>query len=355
MKRKSLTAKRKVSIKKQIKNRKIKDTFNQFKKIIFKNIKKESFAIAVSGGADSLCLAYFSQIYASEFKNNVTTLIVNHNLRNESSKEANEVKKILKSKNIKSKILSWQGKIPKKNIQGNARNIRYSLLSKYCYKNKIKFLVTAHHLDDQIENFFIRLFRGSGIKGLSSMAENIDYKDNLKIVRPFLNLKKNNLKCATLDYFKTYIKDPSNDNEKFLRVRVRKYRDIMKKEGLDSSKIIKTINNLFSANKALNFYKNKALYKHATFLSKGKCFINKQIFFDEANEIIFKLFSDVLSLISGDYYPPRSKKIMNLILRLKKSSYTKSTLGGCVIEKKEGFILISRELKAKKVTQQLSR
>ena len=229
------------------------------------------------------------------------------------------------------------------------------MLSKYCYKNKIKFLVTAHHLDDQIENFFIRLFRGSGIKGLSSMAENIDYKDNLKIVRPFLNLKKNNLKCATLDYFKTYIKDPSNDNEKFLRVRVRKYRDIMKKEGLDSSKIIKTINNLFSANKALNFYKNKALYKHATFLSKGKCFINKQIFFDEANEIIFKLFSDVLSLISGDYYPPRSKKIMNLILRLKKSSYTKSTLGGCVIEKKEGFILISRELKAKKVTQQLSR
>ena len=49
--------------------------------------------------------------------------------------------------------------------------MRYSLISNYCLKNKIKYLITAHHRDDQIENFFIRLIRGSGLTGLSSMSE----------------------------------------------------------------------------------------------------------------------------------------------------------------------------------------
>ena len=126
----------------------------------------------------------------------------------------------------------------------------------------------------------------------------------------------------------------------------------MKKEGLDTSKIIKTVNNLLSANKALNFYKNKALQKYASFLSKNKCLINTKIFSEEAGEIIFRSFSDILSLISGTYYPPRSKKVINLIDRLKKKKFTKSTLGGCIVEKKDNFILISKELKIRKMSHQ---
>jgi tRNA(Ile)-lysidine synthase len=123
----------------------------------------------------------------------------------------------------------------------------------------------------------------------------------------------------------------------------------MEKEGLDTNKIIKTVNNLLSANKALNFYKNKALNKHASFLSKNKCLISNQIFFEETGEIIFKSFSDILSLVSGKYYPPRSKKIVNLIDRVKKSKFNKSTLGGCVIEKKGSFVTISKEAKELRV------
>ena len=122
--------------------------------------------------------------------------------------------------------------------------------------------------------------------GLSSMSEIVNYSGNLKIVRPLLKLEKNNLKHVTTGHFKTYINDPSNKDEKFLRVRVRKYRKNMEEEGLDTKKIIKTVSNLLSANKALNFYKNKALYKHVSFLSKNKCLISKQIFSEEAGEII---------------------------------------------------------------------
>ena len=129
----------------------------------------------------------------------------------------------------------------------------------------------------------------------------------------------------------------------------------MEKEGLDTDKIIKTVNNLISAKKALNYYKEKALHKHVTFLSKNKCLINKQIFIDEAKEIIFKSFSDILSLISGTYYPPRSKKVVNLIDRVKKVSFNKSTLGGCVIEKKDNNIEISKEFRVKKIGYQLGK
>ena len=356
MKRKNLIVKRKADKKNLlVKNIKIREIYKKFRKIISKQIERESFALGVSGGSDSLCLAYFSKIYSAEFKNKIHILIVNHNLRKESGNEAHEVKKILKKKNIDSKILNWRGKIPKSNIQKNARNIRYSLMSKYCKKKNIKYLITAHHADDQIENFFIRLFRGSGLTGLSSMSESVFYDNKLKIVRPFLNIKKKYLELTSLNYFKTYIQDPSNDNEKFLRVRIRKYRKSMETEGLSTANIIKTINNLLSANKALNYYKNKALYKHVSFISKNKCLIDQKIFLEEAKEIIFKLFSDILSLVSVSYYPPRSKKIVNLINRIKKNNYTKSTLGGCIIEKRDNFISVIKETKAKKTTYHLTK
>ena len=109
------------------------------------------------------------------------------------------------------------------------------------FEKKIEYLITAHHEDDQIENFFIRLLRGSGLTGLSSMSVKAKYNNNLKIIRPFLSLEKKDLKYVTLNYFKTYIKDPSNKNEKFLRVRIRKYRKNMEKEGLIQEKLLKQL------------------------------------------------------------------------------------------------------------------
>jgi len=348
MKRKNLIAKRKA--KKNflsVKDLKIEKLYKRFEKVVLKNIKKDNFALAVSGGADSLCLSYFCKLYSKKFKNKIHVLIVNHNIRRESYIEALKVKKILFKKKIKCQILVWKGKVPKSNIQGKARNLRYQLLANYCSLKKIKHLITAHHKDDQIENFYIRLLRGSGVTGLSSMSEIINYNKDLKILRPLLRIKKSELQHVTSNYFGTYIKDPSNQDKKFLRVRIRQFREDMEKEGFDDTKIEKTIDNLLSAKKAIDFYKDKALYKHVTFLSKNNCVVNVKIFSEESKEIIFKSFSDILSLISGTYYPPRSAKVLNLINRIKKIKYNKSTLGGCIIEKREDFISISKEEKFK--------
>ena len=356
MRRKNLIVRKKVKKKNNIfQNPKILSFYSNFESVIYKDIKDKSFVVAVSGGADSLCLAYFSKLYSYKNGNKIHTLIVDHKIRKESGKESLKVKKILKKKGISSTILKWKGKVPNSNIQKKARDMRYFLISDYCIRRKIKYILTAHHEDDQIENFFIRLIRGSGLTGLSSMSTKAQYNNNIKIIRPLLNFKKKDLTYVTLNYFKTYIKDPSNLDNKFLRVRIRKYRKNLEKEGLDTRKIIKTVNNLISANQALNYYKNKALYKHASFISKNKCLINRQLFSEEAGEIVFKSFSDILSLISGKYYPPRSKKVLNLINSIKKRKFNKSTLGGCVIEGKENFITVFKETKLKKTSYQLAK
>ena len=103
MRKKNLIVQKKVSKSKLIfKDPKIQNFYTKFKSLVFKTVKKKKFALAVSGGADSLCLAYFGKIYSSEFKNKVDILIVDHKLRKESSIEALKVKKILlKKKNKK--------------------------------------------------------------------------------------------------------------------------------------------------------------------------------------------------------------------------------------------------------------
>ena len=141
MKRKNLIARKRVNNNKLLfKDSKILNFYKKFKSIIFKDIKDKSFALAVSGGMDSLCLAYFSKIYSSEFGNKTHVLIVDHNLRKESHKEALVVKEMLKKRGIQSVILRWKGKIPKSNIQKKARDLRYLLISNYCSKKNIKYL-----------------------------------------------------------------------------------------------------------------------------------------------------------------------------------------------------------------------
>ena len=99
----------------------------------------------------------------------------------------------------------------------------------------------------------IRLSRGSGVQGLSAMRH-LSYLDKkTKILRPFLESKKN-LSFFLKKYLETYIKDPSNNNKKFLRSNIRKLLPLLKKYGINDDQIIKSINNLKSSSKTINIY-----------------------------------------------------------------------------------------------------
>ena len=174
MKKKSLVAKKKIhnSLLNYLKDNKVKKVFEGYKNYLNKFIKnKVNIGVAISGGPDSLALSFLTKCFIL-LNNNVDSkfFIVDHKLRKESSKEAKSIKLLLKKFDIECKILNWNGKKPKSNIQGIARNERYNLLKSACKRNSINILLIGHHIDDLYENFFIRILRGSGLKGLSSFG-----------------------------------------------------------------------------------------------------------------------------------------------------------------------------------------
>jgi len=346
MKKKNSTVQRK-KVKfdnKHLNDPKIKKVYLTFKKQLYSQIKNEKFCIGVSGGPDSLALAFLCKIFSKEFNSKFVALIINHNLRKQSGIEAREVKIILIKHKIRAKILTWKGKIPKTNIQFNARNIRYFLFNNECNKLNIKNLVLAHHENDLIENFFIRLFRGSGLKGLSSLNIKRHSENNiLNLIRPLINIKKDELIYISKKVFKFYLTDPSNFEEKFLRTRIRNYLDQFKLDGLDINKIKLTLSNLQSANESINFYKEKSIKNHVRYLQRNSCFVSYGLFNYESEEVIFRTINDIISKISDGYYPPRGKDVKNLISRIQSEKFKKSTLGGCIIEKTYNILIFRKE------------
>ena len=93
---------------------------------------------------------------------------------------------------MKAEVLKCKGKKPTINIQSVARKKRYNLLFLKCKSLKISNLVLGHHLDDLFENFFIRMVRGSGLKGLTSLEKKISI-NKVNLIRPLLNLEKKDL------------------------------------------------------------------------------------------------------------------------------------------------------------------
>ena len=270
--------------------------------------------------------------------------IVDHKLRKNSSLEAITVTNNLKKIGIKCKILNWYGKKPLKRIQSIARDKRYLLLVNECKKNDIKHLLLGHHLDDVAENFIIRIVRGSGLNGLVSFNKKTKYKNiNLNILRPLLDIEKKELTYISKEVFNFYIQDPANQNEIFKRTRVRNLLKELEKEGLDKQKLILTINNLKDSNQSIQYYLNKNMKENVFFSKKKNIYILKKDFFNQADEIIFRSFTKILQLMSKRYYPVRGKSLKQLIDRIDKKSFLKTTLGGCFIERANQTILISKE------------
>ena len=180
---------------------------------------KQKVALAVSGGADSMCMTLL--MHKSGF--NISCLIVDHGLRKESSAEAIGVQKFLSTHNIDTTILKWlnyNSTLQLSNLQHKAREARYCLLLDYCKIHNIKYLALAHNKNDQAENVLLRIGRGTGIDGLA-LIKQYQEASHCNIIRPLLSYTRSIIE-ETLKHFNwSWIDDPSNHNNRFARTRVR--------------------------------------------------------------------------------------------------------------------------------------
>jgi tRNA(Ile)-lysidine synthase len=210
--------------------------------------------LAVSGGPDSVALLLLA---AAARPGMIEAATVDHGLRPESADEAKAVVAICEKLGVPHEILTveWDEK-PETGIQQKARIKRFKALGDWARKRGLDAIVTAHHADDQAETFLMRLARGTGVKGLGGIrpVRKVPGSD-LELVRPLLKFPHSRLvdlcKAAGIET----VDDPSNEDEKFERVRVRRL--LADTDWLDSKRVARAATHLRHAEAALQWAANK--------------------------------------------------------------------------------------------------
>ncbi len=180
--------------------------------------------VAVSGGSDSkgLLLA-LNKAIAATTGFSLAACTVDHGLRPESADEARAVAQLCVSLGIFHVTRRWEGEKPATGLQAAARSARYALLAAVAWETQALCVVTGHSRNDQLETIAMRKTRSDTAgHGLSGMADAVLFDRDTWILRPFLDLDRAVIRRDLAAQGQDWFDDPSNDNARFERVRVRR-------------------------------------------------------------------------------------------------------------------------------------
>jgi tRNA(Ile)-lysidine synthase len=178
---------------------------------------KPQLTVGVSGGADSTALALLAQNWVAERGGNLLALIVDHGLRQGSDLEAALTSQRLEARGITTQVLTLTG-LNSTKLQETARRTRHAALSAATRKAGALFLLLGHHAADQSETVAMRAERGnSGLEGMASWTA----RNDAVLLRPLLTIAPAHLRAFLREENMPWAEDPSNQDRRFERVRVR--------------------------------------------------------------------------------------------------------------------------------------
>ena len=294
--------------------------------------------VAVSGGADSLSLALNLAEYARQNHFSVMAVTVDHNLRPESAWEADFVRVQMERLQIPHTTLKWTGVKPKSRIEEKAREKRYELLENWCKKNKIEHLFLAHHIGDQAETFWARLSRGSGVDGLSAMADFIP-RNGIILCRPFLSLDKSILIEDLKSRGISWAEDSMNYDQSYERVRWRNRQKDLSEYGLSPCVIERTVRRLQRVRTALDFYVRRFTDALVDFNPEGYVSVSKQALDTLPDEIKLRVLAGILQKLN----PKKETVSLDSLEKWLLENPKKTTMNGCVLAEKNGILFVARE------------
>ena len=298
-------------------------------------------AVACSGGPDSMALLVLAQGWIKSVGGKLTALIVDHRLRDESTEEANAVAQRLKALDVEAVVLTWSGARPSANLQEKAREARYRLLFGWCAANAVLHLLAAHHKDDQAETVLLRLDRGSGDDGLAGMAVLQEFA-SLRLLRPLLSVAKNRLQATADAWALKTEADPSNDDLRFDRVRIRRRiknsnsSTFWYKVGAKASKRRASRDDVMARHLAAN----------CEIYPEGYSRLQSGFWRCTSDEIAMRALSAIIGAVGGRSHPLRRRKIRELYRKLEDDRLSGgATSGGCrIVPEPNGSVLVIREI-----------
>jgi tRNA(Ile)-lysidine synthase len=296
--------------------------------------------IAVSGGGDSVALMHLLKDCFCDDPVELMVATVDHQLRPESRQEAEEVAQMAQQLGLRHDILTWgEGPEPTGNLQDQARRARYALLTAWARQNGIPVLALGHTADDQAETVIMRLKRAAGVNGLAGMARRRT-QDGVSLQRPLLGLRRSDLRHYLRAMGRSWIEDPSNEDDTYDRIKTRKALAVLEDLGLTVPALVTVAQNMGKAQTALGWYAFLTARDLAE-IKAGAVVFELRKFRTLPDEISHRLMVQALLWVSGGQYAPRRQPMIEAVAIAQRGG--SSTLAGCRILSHRDKIWICRE------------
>ncbi|MFL5260472.1 MAG: tRNA lysidine(34) synthetase TilS [Hyphomicrobiales bacterium] len=299
-----------------------------------------SLALAVSGGSDSTALMHLAHRWGAtrDSPPRLTVLTVDHGLRAESAAEAATVARWAKELGLRHATLQWTGAKPWTGLQALAREARYRLMTGWCAEHGVKTLILAHTIDDQAETVLMRLKRGAGVEGLGGM-EPVSERDGVVLFRPLLGERRERLRDLLRSIRRSWIDDPSNEDEKFERIGMRR---ALAEAGIAAESLALTARRARRAFDAILDASRTFLEASVIHHEEGYGEIARDRWLAAPAEIKLRAVSSLVSRYGDRSFTPLSQLEM-LAEWLDFGEGRARTLGGCRIERSKSSVRFGRE------------
>lgn len=306
-------------------------------------ISLETILIAVSGGSDSMALLDLLVRWRAQREAGpaLRAATIDHRLRPAARAEARAVAAFCAGRHVPHRILAWQGDKPDHGLPAAARAARYDLLRRECVRTGAALIVTAHTLDDQAETVLMRLARASGLRGLAAMRPCVDL-DGLRIARPLLTISRERLRAHLRAHSITWHDDPTNDDERYLRPRLRRLMPLLAAEGLTAARLAEIARKLARADEAISH--SVQMLEEAQD-SAGR--LARSIYRAAPEEVRLRYLAARISAIGGDPLPAsdRQLEVLDRHICEDMSLRLRRTLGFAIVSAGERHLRITAEKK----------
>jgi tRNA(Ile)-lysidine synthase len=296
--------------------------------------EQDVVAVAVSGGSDSVGLLHFTLNALGPRR--TVALTVDHGLRAASADEARIVAGWCRALGVRHHILHWQGEKPAQGVQARARQMRYDLLSAWCRDNGIGILLTGHTANDQAETVVMRAQRTNSVRSAAGIWPETNWQ-GVRVVRPILSLTREDVQDWLVARKINWLDDPSNVNPAFERVRVR--------QDLRAGDVPGLVQRAAEAQHMVRVMDGAAmgwLRAHAEISGFGYITLPRPAFEHLSDDVADAALRWCL-LATGAGHAPAPDRISGLRHNLAGAVHVRQTLGGALVARRSGTIIIGRE------------
>ncbi|WP_413870805.1 tRNA lysidine(34) synthetase TilS [Albidovulum sp.] len=282
-------------------------------------------AVAVSGGSDSMAVLHLFVRLAGSRGGAVHAVTVDHRLRPEAADEARFVACACARIGVPHETLAWEHGEIGGNLQDRARRARYALIADWARRGGIGDVVLGHTADDQAETVLMGLAREAGIDGLSGMRRSWQ-EGGVRWTRPCLQTPRRDLRAYLGRHGVAWVEDPSNADERFLRVRARRALAALAPVGITAEGLARVATNLALARGDLVDLALRSAARIAR-TDAGAVVLDLAGWKREGNDTRRRLLVAALRWVGSPPHAPRAEKIARFEAAIWEGR--SATLAGC--------------------------